>query len=284
MSKKNEKGILKILKDIKDRKLPKEEIIEKIREIGENKDNLTLATDLIPLIRDFQDDEDIVFVIREVLAKLQITTYMMNEKGIDREDDNDPDGAIQMYELCLIIDPSYQWAWYNMGRMYGDVKNDYERSIECYKEAIKINDSYGDAWNNMGNVYSKINRFSLAKHAYEKSYSSPGYTAKHFPYFNLGLLYDKVENHKKAIEYYLKSIEIKRDYAKAYYNAAKSYKKLGDMTKSMDFFARTLEFDSTYEKSVSEQGVSVEEIIAREIIKKLTPPEKKVNNNIEASS
>jgi len=274
MSKKD-KEFLNVLKDIKKRKISKEEVIEKIREIGEVPDNINFAEDLILLIDDFKKDEDINFVLREVLKKLNITGYFMNEKGIQKEDAEDSDEAIRMYELCLILDPNYHWAWYNMGRMYGDVKKDYEKAIECYKNAVEINDNYGDGWNNLGNIYSNIGRYSLAKHAYEKAASSPAYSAKYFPLFNLGLLYDKVENHKKAIKCYSKAIELKKDYAKAYYNAAKSYKKIGETTKCMNFFAKALEIDTSFEKSIRDQGVRIEEIVARELIKKLSAPEQK---------
>ena len=270
MSEEKQKGILKLLKDIKKKVFSKDRIIEEIKKIGENKDNFSLYEDLIPLLNDFKDEEDIIFALRETFTNLNITAHQMNELGIDKEDENDPDGAIHKYELAVTINPSYQWAFYNMGRMYGDVKKDYDKSIECYLKATKINKHYGDAWNNLGNIYSKLNRFSLAKQAYEKSYQSPTYNAKQYPYFNLGLLYDKVEQHNKAIEFYLKAIEIKKDYAKAYYNAAKSYKKLGQDEKCMDFFAMSLEIDGSFEKSIRDQGVSVEEIMARQLIKKLT--------------
>ena len=270
MSDDRQQGLLKAIQDLKTKDLSPDKIkklLEKIGEIG----NKNLSDDLIPLIDKYENNKDLLFVLRETMSKLGITPYLLNEEGIKEEDANQVDGAIHKYELAVKLDPTYHWAWYNLGRML-DRKNLTEKAIEMYKKALEVNENYGDAWNNLGNIYSRINRFSLAKEAYERSYNCPTYDSKHFPYFNLGLLYDKVEDQEKAIEYYLKAIEMKNDYAKAYYNLGVSYKKIGgaeNMEKAMEAFSETIKLDSTYINDIRDKGIIIEELMALEIIKKL---------------
>ncbi|MHA1385406.1 MAG: tetratricopeptide repeat protein [Candidatus Helarchaeota archaeon] len=267
MSTSKKKGILKILNDIKSKTLTKEQLIEnlvKLREIGDK----SLADDLIPLLDEY-DSGDVIFNIRETLARLGITADFMNGEGIKKEDEGDYDGAIKKYELCVKIDPYYQWAYYNLGRMYGDKKKNNEKAIELYKKAVSVNKNYGDGWNNLGNIYSRINQLSYAKEAYEKSIQSVGYKSKHYPYYNLGLIYEKVGNLDKALEHFLKATELKKDYAKALYNAGRIYRKLGEYEKADKYFAEAIKHDETYEQDIRDLGVIVEEVIARQILKKL---------------
>ncbi|MHA1379012.1 MAG: tetratricopeptide repeat protein [Candidatus Helarchaeota archaeon] len=260
-------GILKILDEIKSKTLPKDEVIARIAELGE-KGSKSLAEELIPLLDEFES-EDIRFQLRDTLGKLEISTDYLNGEGIKREDNGDYDGAIRMYELCVKLDPYYQWAWYNMGRMYGDKKKDNEKAISAYKKAVSVNDNYGDAWNNLGNIYSRINQLSLSRDAYEKSLKCSGYKSKHFPSFNLGLLYEKLGTNQKALDYFLEALEIKPDYTKAMYNCGLIYKKLGNIEKSWEYFAKTLKHDQTYEEDIRESGINVEEVVAVQLLKEL---------------
>lgn len=262
------KSILKIIEDIKSKTLSHEEIIENIEEIGKTGDN-SLADDLILLIDEFKDDEEIILALREVLIKLGITPFYMNEAGIAKEDAGDYNSAIRKYELCVKLDPNYHWAWYNMGRMYGNQKKDSEKAIELYKKAVSINENYGDGWNNLGNIYLRLNQLNLAKQAYERSIQCNDYNAKYFPYFNLGLVYDRIEDQKKALENFLKAIEQKSDYSKAIFNAGKTYKKLGDFEKANEYFAKALKYDLSLEPSIRELGVIIEEVMAIELLKNL---------------
>ena len=270
MSDDRQQGLLKAIHDLKNKDLNPnkiKELLKKISEIGDK----TLSADLIPLIDKYEHDKDLIFVLRETISKVGITPFILNEEGIAEEDANQVDNAINKYELAVKLDPNYHWAWYNLGRML-DRKKLTDEAIEMYKKAIEVNQNYGDAWNNLGNIYSRLNRFSLAKEAYERSIKCPAYDSKHFPNFNLGLLFDKVDDHQKAIEFYLKAIENKPDYVKAYYNLGLSYKKLGgaaNIEKAKEAFSESIKLDSSYIKDIQDKGIIVEELMAQEIIKKL---------------
>ncbi|NVM02765.1 MAG: tetratricopeptide repeat protein [Candidatus Helarchaeota archaeon] len=267
MSQATKKRISKLIKDIKSKTLSHDKLIESIKEIGV-KGNKSLADDLIPLLDEF-DEKDVITNLKDTIKKMGITADFMNQEGIKKEDENDFDGAIRMYELCVKLDPKHKWAWYNMARMYNNQKNNKEKAIELYKEAVSVDENYGDAWNNMGNVYLDLNQLSLAKQAYERTLQSKGYNFKHFPYYNLGLVYNRVNNPKKALDFFLKALQIKGDYARALYHTGKTYRILEEHEKASEYFALALEHDKHFEKSIRDLGVVMEEVITKQILRKL---------------
>ncbi len=267
MSQATKKRISKLIEDIKSKTLTHEKLMEAILEIGE-KGNKSFADDLIPLLDEIEE-KDIKFQLKNSILKLGITAQYMNQEGIRKEDENDLDGAIRKYELCVKLDPKHKWAWYNLARMYDKHKNNLEKAIEFYKEAVAVDKNYGDGWNNMGNIYLDLNQLSLAKQAYEKAIQSKGYDFKYYPYYNIGLVYNRVNNPKKALEYFLKAIEIKSDYARALYHTGKTYRMLEEHEKASEYFARALEHDKKLEKSMRELGVVMEEVITKQILRKL---------------
>ncbi len=267
MSSSSNKGILKIINNIKSKTLPQDKLIESIKEIGKI-GNKFLADDLIPLLDEF-DDEDILFQIRETLAKLRITPGFLNDTGLEKEDEGNIAEAIRKYELCIKLDPNYYYAWYNMARMYGDKKKNFQRAIELYKKTLSINTTYGPGWNGLGNVYFDLKQYSLARQAYERAIQCVDYKGKNYPYYNSGLVYEKLGNLRKALEYYLKSVEFKQDYSRASYNAGRLYRDLGESQKAYEYFGTALKYDQSYEKTIRELGVIVEEVMTIYLLKKL---------------
>ncbi|NVM02764.1 MAG: tetratricopeptide repeat protein [Candidatus Helarchaeota archaeon] len=267
MSSSTNKGILKIINDIKSKTLPSDKLIESIKEIGKM-GNKFLAHDLIPLLDEF-DDEDILFHLRETLAKLRITPDFLNDTGLEKEDEGDYDDALQKFELSVKLDPKYYISWYNMARIYGNQKKNYQKAIELFEKALSINPTYGPGWNSLGNVYYDLKQFSLARQAYERAIQCVGYKGKHYPYYNSGLVYEKMGYPRKALEYFLKSVDFKQDYSRASYNAGRTYRELGEHEKAYEYFAMALKYDLSYEKTIRELGVKVEEVMTMYLLKKL---------------
>ena len=108
MSQAKIKRISKLLKDIKSKTLSHDKLIESILEIGE-KGNKSLAGDLIQLLDEYKE-KDILFNLKNTILKLGITASYLNQEGIKNEDENNFDGAIRQYELCVKLDPKHKWA------------------------------------------------------------------------------------------------------------------------------------------------------------------------------
>lgn len=65
-------------------------------------------------------------------------------------------------------------------------------------------------------------------------------------YYNLGEMYFKQEEYKKAIAAYEKAIQIASDYAEAYCSLGRAYGKTGKCKKSKDSFERAIEINPNY--------------------------------------
>ncbi|MHA1268194.1 MAG: tetratricopeptide repeat protein [Candidatus Helarchaeota archaeon] len=215
----------------------------------------------------FEDWNNILENIREKLRELEITPYILNDKGIDAQDNNDYDKALHYYKQAIILDPNYRWSWYNLGNIYRNEDNN-EKAIACYKRAVEIYPDYGDAWNNMGNAYFDLDDLDNALETYEKAANIKSYPNKNYPLYNIGLIYEKKGDRHKAIDYFKKAISYKKDYAKAHYNAGRVLYKMGDYLEANKYFTNALIYDfDTYHKDIEEFKINIYDLLGKHLIK-----------------
>ena len=225
--------------------------------------------------------EEIKETIREKLRELDVTPYNLNDKGIDAQDEDNDDLALKYYKQAVILDPNYRWSWYNLGNIYR-IKDNNTKAVECYKKAVEIYPDYGDAWNNLGNAYYDLNEINKARESYEKAASIESYNSKHLPIYNIGLLYDKLGEKKKAIEYFKKAIELKNDYAKAQYNLGRVFYEIGDFLEAQKYFTLALinDFDNYY-KEIEDYNLNVYDLVSKHLINSYMKFFKLDRNSIE---
>ncbi len=239
------------------------EVIELYNEIQDKKPdfwNYLLENDLTDKFY------EIIDMIKDKLRELGVTPYILNDKGIEAQEDDDDETAMKYYKQAVILDPNYRWSWYNLGNIYRN-KDDNHKAIECYKKAVEIYPDYGDAWNNMGNAYFDLNELNKAMEAYERAASIESYENRNYPIYNIGLIYEKKGDFKKALEYFKKAIEYKNDYAKAEYNAGRLLLKMGDLVEAKKYFTMALIDDfENYSKTIEEFNINVYDLLGRHLI------------------
>ncbi|MDB9446377.1 tetratricopeptide repeat protein [Anabaena sp. CS-542/02] len=120
-------------------------------------------------------------------------------RGFDRSDLGDKQGAIDDYTQAIHIDPNFALAYFNRGVDRSNL-GDKQGAIDDYTQAIHIDPNYANAYNNRGNARS-----------------------------NLG---DK----QGAIDDYTQAIQIDPNYANAYFNRGLARSKLGDNQGAIDDF------------------------------------------------
>ncbi|MHA1310795.1 MAG: tetratricopeptide repeat protein [Candidatus Helarchaeota archaeon] len=210
--------------------------------------------------------DKIIENIRDKLRDLDLTSYDLNDKGIEAQDKDDDDRALIYYKQAVLLDPNYRWSWYNLGNVYRN-KDNNEKAIECYKKAVKIYPDYGDAWNNMGNAYSDLDKLNDALEVYEKAASIESYENRNFPIYNIGLIYEKKGDKHKALEYFKKALEVKGDYAKAQYNAGRILYEMGNILEAQKYFTLALTNDfENYYKDIAEFNINVYNLLAKHLI------------------
>jgi Tfp pilus assembly protein PilF len=210
---------------------------------------------------------DILETIREKLREVDVTPYNLNDKGINAQDINDEETAMKYYKQAIILDPSYRWSWYNLGNIYRN-KDDNTNAVECYTKAVEIYPDYGDAWNNMGNALFDLEDLDGAFKAYENAANIQSYSNRNFPFYNMGLIYEKKGDKIKAVEYFKKAISYKEDYAKAQYNAGRVLHKMGKYLEAQKYFTLALLNDfNEYHKDIEELNINIYDLITKHLIK-----------------
>ena len=85
----------------------------------------------------------------------------------------------------------------NAGKKYFE-RGQVEQAIKSFKEALELEPEFYEGWCNLGVVYQKLNRFKEAIDCYNKNISH--YAQNPFALKNLALCYSLVGDTKKALE------------------------------------------------------------------------------------
>ena len=120
-------------------------------------------------------------------------------KGVLADDAGNKDEAINYYEKCLEIDPTYDQAHLALGYLYYQ-QGDHDIEMTHYKDAIKANPSNAAAYSSLGGAYDDKNEYLLAIENYEQAVKlNPGDEETRT---NLALDYLQVGRQDKALEQY----------------------------------------------------------------------------------
>lgn len=97
-------------------------------------------------------------------------------------------------------------------------EEEYDKAIKSFKKAVKIDPSFAFAWDNLGLAYRKTQRYKKAIKSYEKSIEidPTGLT----PRQNLAIVYNYTKDFNKAIEVYKGMAEIDDTNPEVYYGIA----------------------------------------------------------------
>lgn len=96
------------------------------------------------------------------------------------------------------------WAY----SLYGNFKD----AIKECETAIELDPDFGNPYNDIGSYLISLNKLDEAIGWLEKAIEADDYEPRHYPYFNLGRIYEKKGDWKTAISYYENAVEINPDY------------------------------------------------------------------------
>ena len=135
----------------------------------------------------------------------EFTAVQWNDKGMERCDRKDYQGAIEHFRKAIELDPKYALPWNNMGYAYGDL-GDYNKEIECYRKAIELDPTFADPWYNMGCTYGEMGEYNNSIECHRKAIElNPKYAA---PWNDMGTAYYHLGNYQKAVECLRKAVEL----------------------------------------------------------------------------
>ncbi len=114
--------------------------------------------------------------------------------------------AIDLYEQSIHIKPTAEgytfrgWAVSFLG--------DLDSAIEDCKRAIRIDPDFGNPYNDIGVYLMQKGRFDDAIPWFETAKNAKRYQPRHFPYLNLGRIYVAKGQAMRALDEFVKALEI----------------------------------------------------------------------------
>ena len=121
--------------------------------------------------------------------------------------------AIDLYKRSIEVYPTAEahtflgWAYSFQGKYEGAIR-------ECLV-AIEIDPDFGNPYNDIGAYLIELERFDQAIHWLEKAVKAKRYESRCFPYYNLGRVYEKKWEWRKAITYYDSALRENPEYTLA---------------------------------------------------------------------
>ena len=82
-------------------------------------------------------------------------------RGVEKGEKGDFQGAIADYNQALRINPNYAKAYLNRGDAYHEL-GEYQKAIADYNQALRINPDYIKAYIDRGHAYSELKEYEKA--------------------------------------------------------------------------------------------------------------------------
>jgi Tfp pilus assembly protein PilF len=88
----------------------------------------------------------------------------------------------------------------------------FEEAIDECKIAIDLDPNFGNPYNDIGSYLINLEQYDEAVYWLEKAIEAPDYEPRHFPYYNLGRIYEKRGDWYSALNSYAESLKQNPDY------------------------------------------------------------------------
>jgi Tfp pilus assembly protein PilF len=114
--------------------------------------------------------------------------------------------AVDSFNRSLAVHPTAEgftyrgWAISFLGRL--------EEAIEDCKRAIRVDPEFGNPYNDIGVYLMQMGALDQAIPWLEKAKSARRYDPKHFPFLNLGHIFMAKGDQMRALEEYVKALDI----------------------------------------------------------------------------
>ena len=121
--------------------------------------------------------------------------------------------AVGLFEQSIAVKPTAEgftfrgWALSHLGRL--------DEAIEDCRKAIELDPDFGNPYNDIGVYLMQKGRLDEAIPWLEKAKQAPRYEPRHFPYANLGSIYERKGLWREAIQEYKEALRIEPGYETA---------------------------------------------------------------------
>lgn len=117
---------------------------------------------------------------------------------------------------------------------------EYEKACTVYEELISEGFSSAELFNNYGLTLFYLDKFDDALKEFEKAIEFNNTFA--LPYSNIGLVYLNQQKYNKAVDFFLKALNVAPDNPETHYNLAVSYYRMGKKMHSLKHYELFIEY------------------------------------------
>ena len=132
-------------------------------------------------------------------------------------------------------------------------KKNYEIAIDLYDKTLEIQPNFIDSHNNLGLIFEELEENKKAINCYQKVITINPNNSN--AYFSLGNMFEKLKEDQKAINYYKKVINIDPKHDKAHYNLGLIFGRINENQKSKACFEKVIEIDPENDAAHNNLGV-----------------------------
>lgn len=153
-------------------------------------------------------------------------------------DQGDSTKAISSYQRATDLDPEFRPGWVQLGDIMTAKNNPL--AIRYYDNAIRLDSGDVDILHNKAYALQKLGNIneSIALHKYICVHN-PSYEPA---FYNLGLLYMRLDSLDKAIEHFSIGAQLSPTEATDYFYRGKCYEKQGKLVEAREDYERALSF------------------------------------------
>lgn len=155
---------------------------------------------------------------------------------------NKLDGAKDLLEELLRIDPENKDILYNLGMCYTEL-DEPRKAVKTLSECTRHYPQYSNAYVALGFAYSKLADYKKAKDSFLMALEidpSNSYALR-----NLGGIYGKESDYEKAIKCLEKSFSINQEDQQTAYGLGYSYFYIGNLAKADEFLKIAIDMDES---------------------------------------
>ena len=153
--------------------------------------------------------------------------------------------SIELYEEAVEIDPSDKTLFSSLGLVYNN-DGQHEKAIDACAKALAIDPKYEFALNLSGLISSKMENYDKAILMYKRAVAiNPSKQVLS----NLGNNYYKKGDHKTAIEFIQKSLDLDPKFADLWYTLARALSSEKRYDDALEAINRCLKLDAKHEKA-----------------------------------
>jgi predicted O-linked N-acetylglucosamine transferase (SPINDLY family) len=180
--------------------------------------------------------------------------FLNNIKGVILLNLGDLNNAEFFLKKSINLNTNFIEAYSNLGTVFF-LKKNFLESIKNFEHCVNAGEKLDYYYLNIANCYRELNNFDDSLKFYSLALQKNNNNFE--IYFNLGILYLSIpQDFDKAINFFKKTIDIKKNYYLSYFFLGRCYNLKKDFDHAILFLKKAIEINPNYYKSYEEISYS----------------------------